>query len=826
MSTPNTNGIITNVVNTGVRDVKVSYFVDDSVDHNIDLPIDEGYSEYRQMIDSSYIYIMNAVSGDTIRMHINFNYSVDSAGIKKILVDKFEILNIEPSVYAGATIEFTAPDISYALGDLLSIEGVFNTSYGTDKSYVYMKIDSSRIDSLETQVSTLTNELNDANATISSLNTQINTANSNISQLNTDLNDANSHITTLNTDIDTLNGQITTLTKEIDDANTKIGFLEGDKLNLQGNLDNSNIIIAELKNELASDTLSMTQMSESIAKYQEDAVIKDKNITDLTNSNIDLQNQITLLNSKILELETAATNDILTITSLQNQIKTLNNDNTYAKDTINTLTNEVTTLNNTITNLNNQITNLKSQISSGASNNQELLDNLNLAQEELKTLEQEYITRLQQVEQKLSNTTDISTTNSEALDELKKSLMADILANINNPRFGFIPLSIAKQAMAETRELLSDPNTGHIYIKSKDGLLSKTKNNENRLDVIDKYIDSSWVAISVDYSNYEDFKSNEDTSLFINSDNTLSSSTNIVNLQKVNIRYNSMCEYLVGVKFTHGNVNSVVFIDKDHNQYPTVLINKSSDTALFKLTGVVPNVEIHPSVILGNNTTIKNILVYKDVDISIKKTNLTSLDLSSDISMITGDFNPLNNLFTINSTKTIRIDIGSNTLREGLYNLSLRTLNNLSAGLINVKFVGNGTIMHSIDIDLSKVTSIAGSKIFFSAIEIPKLTTSNNYILITTSNIADIIIEYILLDMISFNINNYYNIGQIDTKINALADVTTKFISDVNDRPRFWNGSAPPVAAKVGDYWGDENNNVIKKKLDTTTWRIIGAKYN
>lgn len=51
-----------------------------------------------------------------------------------------------------------------------------------------------------------------------------------------------------------------------------------------------------------------------------------------------------------------------------------------------------------------------------------------------------------------------------------------------NPRFGFKPAPISYLSQVEDGEFLADFNNGHLYVKSKNKALSKTVENENRLD--------------------------------------------------------------------------------------------------------------------------------------------------------------------------------------------------------------------------------------------------------------------------------------------------------------------------------------------------------
>jgi hypothetical protein len=630
--------------------------------------------------------------------------------------------------------------------------------------------------------------------------------------------------------INTLTAANTTLTDQNTSLQTQLTNVNNQLIAANTQLSSNTATINDLNNEIINLNATITDLNNMKQDLLNTIADKDTDITNLTNQILTINSQLAAAQTTITNLNNTIANKDITISNLNTQITTLNVSLNGSDDTINTLSNQIVVLNTTISDLNTQINTLKAQISSGTSSNVDLLNQLNLAREELSDLELQYITRLQEVEDKLSNTTGLATLTAESLAEIKASLMNEIMEDIRNPRFGYIPLVLAKQAEAAIKELITDPNTGHIYIKNTTGLVSKTKDNENKLNDINSYINSTWVSVSVDSDNYSMFKDDVDNSIYANSDKTYSSNINLLSFNKIKIKYNPLCRYLVAVKFTHGKPNSVVFVDDNHVQYPTVLVNITADTALFQLTGVVPNVNIYPSVVLDNNTAIKNILVYRDVDTSnVRKVNLTTLDLSSDPSLITGLFNATTYNYKVNSANGLRIHIPSNTLRDGLYSLTMKTLNNIASGIVTLKCVANGTVIYTEAIDFSKIPTIAGSKIYYTLLQLPKITTEDTYVDITTANVADIDIEYIIMDMVSFNINNYYTKSYIDNMNTNITNSQTNFtnvINQINSRPIVWNGPTAPVDARVGDWWGDDTYNVVRRKINNTTWQTLGAKYN
>lgn len=628
------------------------------------------------------------------------------------------------------------------------------------------------IDSLNEQVSNLTNQRDNLQSQLNTANGQISSLTSDKNSLQSQLNIANSNIATLNSQIESLNSQITQLQATIESLNATIisknEEIEDLKQQLEDALDGSESNGDALMAQIAQLTADLNTANQKITQLQ-------ATIDELNAQIVEKNNQIDLLTKQL-----AAAN-----TDKQNLLA------------------EITNLNNTITELNRQITLLKDQIANSGNNNSALLEELSLAQEELRKLKADYEDRILAIEKRLSSTTELSTANKSEIEEIKESVVKDIMAQIGTPRFGLIPLPIGKQAIAATNELLSDPSTGHLYLKNKTGLVSKTKDNENRLDLMDDFIKSTWIAAIVDYSNYSDYSDSED--LYANSDGTFGSKTTNVALEKIPVKYSPMTEYIIAVKYVRGSISKAVFIDQDGTELACQKMFESDKTITYKLYNNNVTAEtLYPKLTIGTDTAIQSILVYRTMSLkSIEEQDNSKFDPSlNPDNIIEGLYDKDSKEFTVNSSNRLKIAIPKDSIKCGHTNLIVVAKDN--SATITCKTYFNNSFKESKDIKYTEITAIDGLKTGYARFEIPEMSNGNNWLEITTTSSTNVVLKHVIFDIIGIDLDQYYTKNESNNNLNSMKnEVINQLNTTINNNVSNLNS----MIRKAGNNFGVTGGN-------------------
>lgn len=647
-------------------------------------------------------------------------------------------------------------------------------------------INTTELDNLRAQVAQLTNDKQN-------LQSQINNLNSQISSLRNERNQLQSNLNNANRTIDSLNQRIAELEATLAEKENKINELNAIIADKNSQINDLNTQINDLNTTIAERDATIEQLNNTIA--ERDATIEELNtiIDDLTfggdQSSDKLANLQLQLDNKIAELEsiTQRYNDLLqtneqllaTIDDLEKQIDQLEDEKSTItaelsskisslEREINTYKARVDSLNNTINDLNRQIALLESQINNSGSSNSELLEKLNIAERELDELNNEVLVRLQEIESKLDVTNQGMSNNSIDIEEMKSSLIRDITSALGTPRFGFMPLPLAKQAIAVSGELLSDANTGHLYLKNGNRINSKTLELEDHITDINEFTKSAWVAISINSENYNLFTTN--SNINSNSDNTLSSSNGVLAMNRVQIKYDPLTVYTISVRAKIGGVARAYFVDEHGNEFDCVLRNSSGTDYIYRLESTsVGNSILYPVVELkGVGNTVESILIYKALSNTLDNISDTNGNIfgGNDIDeTLIDSITIVNNdkSFTVNNAHPIRVTIPKEALKSGLYTLVLRAKNNPSI-TFTAKTIFNGTLYETKQLDFSSISMVAGGKTGFAEMNVPNITSEPNYIEISTNTNTDVIVEYFILSLIDFDRSNFYTKAEINAK--------------------------------------------------------------
>ena len=413
--------------------------------------------------------------------------------------------------------------------------------------------------------------------------------------------------------------------------------------------------------------------------------------------------------------------------------------------------------------MNRKITLLQSQIDNSGASSSELLERLTQAEKELDELNNEVLIRLQDIESKLDSTTKGTSANTLDIEEMKSSLIRDITAALGTPRFGMMPLPLAKQSIAVSGELLSDANSGHIYFKNGNKVVSKTIELEDELNELLDYNQSAWVAISVNSDNHELFVTSD--KVISNSDNTISATDNKIAMDKISIKYDPLTLYTISVRTKLGGVDRAYFKDVSGNEFECVLRNTSGNNYIYRLeTTSIGNTTMYPVIeTKSTTTTIESILIYKSLSVDLdeyKEGTIFGGSIDSsliDSSTIVND----DGSFTVNNSHPIHVTIPQESLKTGMYTLVLRVRNN-PTNTFTIKTVFNGSLFETKQLNFNNISAVAGGKTGFAEMNVPLITNTNNYIDISTTNTSNIIVDYFLLSLIDFDRTNFYTKGEID----------------------------------------------------------------
>lgn len=224
-----------------------------------------------------------------------------------------------------------------------------------------------KINTLNTQISALTTDKNttfaslqEANNKITTLNTGMNTLNEQIKTLTTDKTNCTTQLASVITDkgssyatlqeannkITTLTGQITAVNIEKDSCNKLLTTSTNDKNVALNNLDKLNIQTNNLNSQISTLTADKTTCNANLNTTSSQLATTKSVVTSLTNDKSTLQSSLDTSNKNIVTLNSQ-------LTSLTNEKNTLD---TQCKSSINELNNKVTDLTNTntqtLTNLN------------------------------------------------------------------------------------------------------------------------------------------------------------------------------------------------------------------------------------------------------------------------------------------------------------------------------------------------------------------------------------------------------------------------------------------------------------------------------------------
>lgn len=480
----------------------------------------------------------------------------------------------------------------------------------------------------------------------------------------------------------------------------------------------------------------------------------------------DLQNQLNIANNKILDLQ----NQIDELTALNSALEERNRELLKQIDELNDL---IKIYENRIRELEEQIKILQDQIKNSSGGNKDLAEQLARAKEELNKLNNDILARLQKIEKQLDSTTDTSNLNKEEIAKMQKSLVADINSVLGTPRFGVMPLPIAKQALATNFELLEDASTGHVYFKNGNKLVSKTVENEENIFDLNERFESSFMGITINSNNCESFINDSDTNIYYTASNEICSKNNKIELTEAKFNYDPLLNYSVGIRMSHGAVKNVYFVDDNGNKLPCNLLATTGIDFIYQLTSKNINLtNIYPVIELDNAqsvNTVTNISICKERDIdninnlkhggnnnsSFGGPNIDS-SLIDPITIVNSD-----GTFTVDSSHPIVVKIPKDALMEGTYSLILRTRNNTN-DRVNVTTVFDGRTHDNTNVPFAEASYIAGGKTSFCDLTVPTYNTNNNYIRISSTN--QLIIEYFLIKIVDINIYNYYTRNQVDKK--------------------------------------------------------------
>ena len=552
--------------------------------------------------------------------------------------------------------------------------------------------------------------------------------------------------------------------KEIDELQNQIKELQIDKNQLQTQLDETIVEKTQLQTDLTNANNKITQLEADKTQLQTDLDTTNNDKvqlqTDLDTANDEitiLENRISELNAKISELE----NKNSDLEYELEQIKTQGSDKDEELENLK-IENEKQR---------QQITILQEQIKNSSGSTSNLAEQLARAKEELNELNNDVLVRIQKIEDKLNSTTINSNNNTNEIRKMQDSLVADINASLGTPRFGIMPLPIAKQAEAVNFELLEDVNSGHLYIKNGNRLVSKTVENEEKITDLTEFVESSWVGISINAENYESFITEDNDHIYANADETFSTDNTIMSFNKLQMFYDPLLEYLIGIRTKSGSVKSVYFVDEIGNKYNCDLVGQNGNDFIYKLkTRDINVIKIYPVIEFNSgNIIVKNISIFKD-----KSSIITSINSNNNSDSFGGtkidptliDSNTIVNpdgTFKLMKGHDILVKIPLGALVEGTYTLILRTRNNTSES-VTVKTVFDNNLVDNKSVSFSEAAYKAGGKTTYCDLVVPNYKTNNNYIRISTNNSSGITIEYFLIKIVDINIFNYYTRAQVDKK--------------------------------------------------------------
>ena len=603
-------------------------------------------------------------------------------------------------------------------------------------------IDTTELENLRAQVAQLTTDKRN-------LQSQVNNLNSQISSLTNERNQLQSNLNTANQTIDSLNQRISELEATLAEKENKIN-------ELNATIEQLNITIDELRYGGDQDNDKIANLQLELDKKTSELEIMTEKYNNLLQTNSELLSTIDRLETQVENLEELNKTTTAELTSEINSLK----------EEINTYKKRIESLNSTIDDLNRQITILQSQINNSGSSNSELLEKLNIAERELDELNNEVLNRLQQIEAKLDTTNEGMTNNSIDIEEMKSSLIRDITSALGTPRFGFMPLPLAKQAIAVSGELLSDANTGHIYLKNGNKINSKTVDLEDNINDINEFTKSAWVAVSINSENYNLFTTNDNINS--NADHTLSSTDGTLAMDRVQIKYDPLTVYTISVRAKIGGVARAYFVDEKGNQFDCVLRNSSGTDYVYRLESTsIGNSVLYPVIELkGSGNTIESILIYKALSNALNSANDNNIFGGNNIDNSLIDHDTIvnnDNSFTINNIHPIRITIPKESLKTGLYTLVLRARNNPNV-TFTAKTIFNGNLYETKQLDFSAISVVAGGKTGFAEMNVPIISSEPNYIEISTANTSNVIIEYFILSLIDFDRSNFYTKAEINAK--------------------------------------------------------------
>ncbi|MGN0961763.1 MAG: InlB B-repeat-containing protein, partial [Christensenellales bacterium] len=221
----------------------------------------------------------------------------------------------------------------------------------------------------QTQITSLTNIINQNETTIRNLNDTINTNNSTIDYLTSEINILTETKTNLETQITSLNNNIANkeiiingLNSQIIDLQNDINYKRTQIVELNNQVTALQIQLAELTSNENKNSILIENLNSQIINLNNEIDLLESSIETKTNEIQTLNNYTLQLNIEINQLKSEIVEKQASISSLENQVANLKTLNTQLEQTNESNTNTITILNNQIVNLNSQISELTLQI--------------------------------------------------------------------------------------------------------------------------------------------------------------------------------------------------------------------------------------------------------------------------------------------------------------------------------------------------------------------------------------------------------------------------------------------------------------------------------
>lgn len=473
---------------------------------------------------------------------------------------------------------------------------------------------------------------------------------------------------------------------------------------------------------------------------------------------------ITFYKEKIKELEKQLDDKDILIMELKNMVAFRDKEIEKNREEIDRLTkrlNEFESQGYNINDLLNTITSLRAELATLATKydllkkeNELLIEQLNSMIGDETMADEAVLKKLQLMEERYSAM-------SKALNDVNKQLAQYVkinppVATMPGTRFGFIPLSIGQQNIADEGEILKDPNTGHIYIK--DGLIlrSKTVDNENRLEELESIVNSCVGSLCINSENYRTFATDK-SNIFDNSDLSLSSNNGKFEFDKLKLMFNPLMQYNITIRTSFGSITGVTFINELGDRYECKLATSSEDIFTFVLnTDEMYNIKSKRMALeltgSSSNVRITDILLNK-VDSNIIQTinkNITfggndNTVINNYIDKSTTLINP-DGSFTLNESHPIKLNIPKDALKHGRYSVTIYADGDTNV-TCNMKTYFDSGLVQTIKLPFNEITKIGDGKTINVEMIVPKHDTSNNRIELYGIN-EDVKIEYIDLSLL------------------------------------------------------------------------------